>query len=101
MHPADAPFAPLRPRLALSFDAPTTAAQLAALRDAQAATGRIFSVWFSERFESRATMRASRLVADGAPTADLVDLPLDPVFRRLATEAGSVARRRATRRITA
>lgn len=44
----------------------TTAAHLEALRTTQAATGRIFSVWFSERFESRATTRASQLVADGA-----------------------------------
>jgi predicted dehydrogenase len=44
----------------------TTSVQLDALRATQAATGRIFSVWFSERFESRATARASQLVADGA-----------------------------------
>jgi predicted dehydrogenase len=44
----------------------TTAAQLADVRATQAETGRIFSVWFSERFESRATVRASRLVAEGA-----------------------------------
>ncbi len=44
----------------------TTSAQLDALRATQAATGRIFSVWFSERFESRATARASQLVVDGA-----------------------------------
>lgn len=44
----------------------TTLDQLAALRAAQAETGRIFSVYFSERHENRATVRASELVAQGA-----------------------------------
>ena len=39
---------------------------LAAVRKAQAETGRIFSVCYSERFENRATERASQLVAAGA-----------------------------------
>lgn len=40
--------------------------ELAAVRRVQAETGRIFSVCFSERFENRATEKASRLVAEGA-----------------------------------
>lgn len=43
-----------------------TQAELAEVRRVQAETGRIFSVCFSERFENRATERASRLVAAGA-----------------------------------
>ncbi|MEO8135352.1 MAG: Gfo/Idh/MocA family oxidoreductase, partial [Betaproteobacteria bacterium] len=39
---------------------------LAAVRRAQAETGRIFSVCFSERFENRATEKASQMVAAGA-----------------------------------
>ena len=44
----------------------TTLAQLAEVRRVQRETGRIYSVFFSERFESRATERASKLVAAGA-----------------------------------
>ena len=40
--------------------------ELAEVRRVQAETGRIFSVCFSERFENRATEKASRLVAAGA-----------------------------------
>lgn len=40
--------------------------ELAAVRQVQAETGRIFSVCFSERFENRATEKASQLVAAGA-----------------------------------
>jgi predicted dehydrogenase len=40
--------------------------ELAAVRKVQAETGRIFSVCFSERFENRATEKASQLVAAGA-----------------------------------
>ena len=43
-----------------------TLAQLEEVRRVQAETGRIFSVCFSERFENRATEKASRLVAAGA-----------------------------------
>ena len=43
-----------------------TLEELADVRRAQAETGRIFSVCFSERFENRATEAASRLVAAGA-----------------------------------
>ena len=41
-------------------------AQLDAVRQAQAATGRIWSIDFSERFEVRAMTRAAELVAAGA-----------------------------------
>ena len=41
-------------------------AELAEVRRVQAETGRIFSVCFSERFENRATEKASRFVAEGA-----------------------------------
>lgn len=44
----------------------TTLAQLADVREVQRRTGRIYSVFFSERFESRATTRAGELVASGA-----------------------------------
>ncbi len=44
----------------------TTAAQLAALRQVVAETGRIWSVSYSERFEVRAVSRALALVRDGA-----------------------------------
>lgn len=43
-----------------------TLEELAAVRRVQAETGRIFSVCFSERFENRATEKASQLVAAGA-----------------------------------
>lgn len=43
-----------------------TLEELAAVRRVQADTGRIFSVCFSERFENRATEKASQLVAAGA-----------------------------------
>jgi predicted dehydrogenase len=43
-----------------------TLEQLADVRRVQAETGRIFSVCYSERFENRATERASLLVAAGA-----------------------------------
>ena len=44
----------------------TTLEQLAAARRAQAETGRIYSVCFSERFGNRATVRAGELVQAGA-----------------------------------
>lgn len=44
----------------------TTLAQLAELRRIQAKTGRIYSIMYSERFESRATVRAGELVRAGA-----------------------------------
>lgn len=44
----------------------TTLDQLARVRAVQSETGRRFSVWFSERLESRATVRAGRIVETGA-----------------------------------
>lgn len=44
----------------------TTLAQLSALRDCVARTGRIWTVDFSERFEVASVTRAAELVADGA-----------------------------------
>ncbi len=44
----------------------TTLSQLAELRTVQRETGRIFSVFFSERHESRATVKACELVRGGA-----------------------------------
>jgi predicted dehydrogenase len=44
----------------------TTFEQLAAVRQVQRETGRIFSVDFTERFEVRATIRAAELVRAGA-----------------------------------
>lgn len=44
----------------------TTLAQLAELRQVQRETGRIYSILYSERLESRATVRAAALVRGGA-----------------------------------
>ncbi len=44
----------------------TTLAQLDEVRRVQAATGRIYSIMYSERFENRATVRAGELVKAGA-----------------------------------
>jgi len=44
----------------------TTLDQLAEVRRVQAETGRIYAVFFSERLESRATVRAAELVRGGA-----------------------------------
>lgn len=44
----------------------TTASQVAELRRVQRETGRIFSVFFSERHENRATVKAAELVRGGA-----------------------------------
>lgn len=44
----------------------TTLDQLAEVRRIQASTGRIYSIMYSERFESRATVRAGDLVQAGA-----------------------------------
>ncbi len=44
----------------------TTLEQLAAVRQVQKATGRIYSIMYSERFENKATVRAGELVKAGA-----------------------------------
>jgi predicted dehydrogenase len=56
----------------------TTLEQLARVRRVQAETGRIYSVCFSERFESRATVRASELVRAGAIGRVLQTVGLGP-----------------------
>jgi len=52
--------------------------QLAEVRQVQRETGRIYSVCFSERFESRATAKAGELVAAGAIGRVLHSLGLGP-----------------------
>jgi predicted dehydrogenase len=44
----------------------TTLAQLAEVRKVQKATGRIYSIMYSERFENKATVKAGELVKAGA-----------------------------------
>jgi len=44
----------------------TTLEQLAEVRRVQAETGRIYSIMYSERFESRGTVKAGELVREGA-----------------------------------
>lgn len=44
----------------------TTLAQLAEIKRVQAATGRIYSVCYSEHFETRSTVKAGELIAAGA-----------------------------------
>lgn len=56
----------------------TDLAQLDEVRRVQAESGRIYSVCFSERFENRATVRASSLVADGAIGRVLQTVGLGP-----------------------
>jgi predicted dehydrogenase len=63
----------------------TTLDQLAELRAAQAETGRIFSVCFSERFENRATTRAAELVRQGAIGRVIQTVGLGPHRGNLAS----------------
>jgi predicted dehydrogenase len=56
----------------------TTLAQLAEVRRVVGETGRIYSVFFSERFESRATVRAAELVRAGAIGRVVQTLGLGP-----------------------
>jgi predicted dehydrogenase len=56
----------------------TDLAQLASVRAVQAQTRRIYSVCFSERFENRASVRASELVAAGAIGRVLQTVGLGP-----------------------
>lgn len=44
----------------------TSLAQLRAVRQAQAETGRIYSIYYSEHFQTRSTVKAGELVKDGA-----------------------------------
>ena len=63
----------------------TTLDQLAAIRKVQARTGRIWSVNFSERFEVRATTRASELVEAGAIGRVIQVVTLAPHKQNLKT----------------
>ncbi len=56
----------------------TTLEQLAEARTVQAETGRIYSICYSERFESRATVRAGELVQAGAIGQALQTIGLGP-----------------------
>ena len=62
----------------------TSLDQLAEARQVQAATGRIYSICFSERFENAATVRAGELVAAGAIGRVLQTVGLGPHRANLA-----------------
>jgi predicted dehydrogenase len=63
----------------------TTLAQLEQVRKVQAATGRIYSICFSERFENAATVRAGELVAAGAIGRVVQTIGLGPHRTSLTT----------------
>ena len=63
----------------------TTLDQLALLRRVQQETGRIYSVFFSERHESRATVRAAELVRSGAVGRVVQIIGLGPHRASLST----------------
>ncbi len=63
----------------------TTLGQLAEVRAVQAATGRIYSICYSERFENRATTHASTLVQQGAIGRVLQTIGLGPHRGNLGT----------------
>lgn len=65
--------------------APTTLEQLAEVRRVQAATGRIYSICFSERFENPATVKAGELVRAGAIGQVVQTVGLGPHRMRPAT----------------
>ncbi len=62
----------------------TDLSQLAEARRVQSETGRIYSVCYSERFENRATQKASELVAQGAIGRVLQTIGLGPHRANLA-----------------
>ena len=63
----------------------TTLAQLAEVRSVQQATGRIYSICYSERFENRATTKAAELVRDGAIGAVVQTIGVGPHRSRFST----------------
>ena len=65
----------------------TTLAQLAETRQAQAETGRIFSVCYSERFENAATVRAGELARAGAIGQVVQTIGLGPHRANLPSRA--------------
>lgn len=62
----------------------TTLAQLAEVRQVQQATGRIYSIDYSERLETRASVKAAELVQSGAIGRVLQTVGLGPHRPRLA-----------------
>ena len=66
----------------------TTLAQLTAIRAAQAETGRIWSIDFSERFEVPAMTRAAELIAEGAIGRVVQTTGLGPHRLNAATRPG-------------
>jgi predicted dehydrogenase len=71
----------------------TTSEQLAEARRVQAETGRIYSIYFSERLGSRATVRAGELVRAGAVGRVVQTIGLGPHRIRLHTRPGWFFRR--------
>jgi len=63
----------------------TSLEQLETARRIQAETGRIYSICFSERFESRATVKAGELVASGAIGRVIQTIGLGPHRESLTT----------------
>lgn len=66
----------------------TTLEQLAEVRRVQAETGRIYSICYSERFESRATVKAGQLVQAGAIGQVLQTIGLGPHRINLPSRPG-------------
>jgi predicted dehydrogenase len=65
----------------------TTLDQLAEVRRVQAETGRIYSIFFSERLNNRATVKAGELVRSGAIGRVIQTIGMGPHRTRLATRA--------------
>ncbi|MGR3810173.1 Gfo/Idh/MocA family protein [Jiulongibacter sp. NS-SX5] len=63
----------------------TSLEQLAEVKKVQKATGRIFAIVYSERFENRATVKASELVAQGAIGRVVQTIGLGPHIIRKET----------------
>lgn len=66
----------------------TSLEQLAAARQAQAETGRIFSICYSERLEVRASVKAGKLVQAGAIGRVVQTVGLGPHRIRITTRPG-------------
>ena len=66
----------------------TTLEQLAALREVQARTGRIWSINFSERFQVRAAAKADELVREGAIGRIIQTVNLAPHKQNFRTRPG-------------
>ncbi len=76
----------------------TTLAQLAEVRRVQAETRRIYSIMYSERFENRATVKASELVKAGAIGRVVQTIGLGPHRTNVNDTAGVVFRQGEVRR---